>query len=198
MAVELPQPRSLQRAVPRLLDWGAEQRATQGGASQRLNRMGSRFSLDITYPRLRPEPDARILVARLRRAKVEGALFPFLQPGLEIGSPGSPLIDGGGQAGSSIALRGFAPGYLVVEGQFFSIVHEGRRYLHASADDAVAGSDGKLTLPIGPMLRISPANGTVCEFEQPYIEGSIGGNSVDVEHTVMKAVVPTIVITEQR
>lgn len=197
MSVELPQPRLPQAATPRLLDYGVDQTAPMGGASQRLNRLGNRFALEITYPRLKPEPDGRILAARLRRAKTEGALFPVPQPGLVIGAPGAPVVDGAGQAGSSILLRGFASGYSVREGQFFSIIHGGRRFLHTAAAQTVASSSGTMTLAITPMLRIRPGNGAICEFGQPYIEGPISGGSVDLELTAAKAVVPTIVITER-
>jgi hypothetical protein len=198
MAIELPQPRLPKAAVPKLLDWGSDQKAPQGGAFQRLNRIGSRFSLDISYTRLKPEPDARILARRLRRAKTEGALFPVPQPGLQIGNPGNPVVDGGGQSGSSIAIRGFAPGYAVREGQFFSIIDGGRRYLHCASGDAVAGGDGRLVLAIHPMLRVRPANGAICEFAKPYIEGIVGGPSIDVELTIARAQVPTITITERK
>lgn len=197
MAVELPQPRLPQRAVPKLLDWGADQKAPMGGAYQRLNRLGNRFALEITYPRLKPEPDGRILSSRLRRAKTEGALFPVPQPGLTIGAPGAPVVNGAGQSGSSLMLRGFAAGYAVREGQFFSIVHGGRRYLHCASVDGVASPAGVLTIDIYPMLRIRPADGAICEFAKPYIEGIVAGASIDLELTAAKAVLPAILITER-
>ena len=197
MSVELPQPRLPQAATPKLLDYGADQKAPGGGASQRLNRLGNRFSLDITYPRLKPEPDGRILSARLRRAKTEGALFPVPQPGLAIGVPGAPVVNGAGQAGSSLALRGFVAGYAVREGQFFSIIHGGRRFLHTAAADTVANASGQLVLPVTPMLRIKPADAAICEFAKPYIEGPISGSSVDLQWTAAKAMIPTITITER-
>ena len=197
MAVELPQPRLPQRAVPKLLDWGADQKAPMGGAYQRLNRLGNRFALEITYPRLKPEPDGRILSSRLRRAKTEGALFPVPQPGLAIGTPGSPVVSGAGQAGSSLTLRSIAPGYTVREGQFFSIIHGGRRYLHCAAADATATGGGNITISIYPMLRIRPADGAICEFAKPYIEGIVAGASIDLELTAAKAVLPAILITER-
>lgn len=197
MSVLLPQPRLPQKAVPKLLDWGADQKAPQGGGTQRLNRLGNRFAIEISYPRLRQEPDGRVLSSALRRAKTEGARFAFPQPGLEIGTPGSPVVRGSGQLGSTIALGGFVPGYVVRDGQFFSIVHGGRRYLHCASADRTADASGNLSLPIHPMLRVSPANGATCEFGQPYIEGLISGAEVPLEWTIAKAMVPTIVLTEQ-
>lgn len=197
MAIELPQPRLPRSAVPKLLDWGSDQKAPQGGSFQRLNRLGNRFALELAYPRLKPEPDGRILASRLRRAKTEGALFPFPQPGLAIGNPGAPVVDGAGQSGSMLALRGFTPGYRVREGQFFSIIDGGRRYLHEAAAETIADAGGRLVLAINPMLRIRPGNAAICEFAKPYIEGIVSGSSMDVELTIAKSQVPTILIIER-
>lgn len=198
MAIELPQPRLPRSAVPKLLDWGADQKSPGGGAFQRLNRLGNRFALEISYPRLKPEPDGRILASRLRRAKTEGALFPFPQPGLVIGNPGAPVVNGSGQAGTTINLRGFAIGYTVREGQFFSIIHGGRRYLHCANANATANGSGQVTLSIHPMLRIVTADGAICEFTKPYIEGIVAGSSIDVELTIARSQVPTVLITERK
>lgn len=197
MAIELPQPRLPQSAIPRLLDWGADQKAPMGGAFQRLNRLGNRFALVITYPRLKPEPDGRILSSRLRQAKTEGALFPFPQPGLDIGNPGAPVVNGADQSGSVLILRGFAAGYVLREGQFFSIIHGGRRYLHEARADAVATAAGGMTVSLHPMLRIRPANGAIVEVAKPYIEGIVDGAAIDIEQTIAKSQIPTITITER-
>jgi len=197
MSILLPQPRLPQTATPKLLDFGADIVPPMGGAAQRLNRIGNRWALDIVYPRLRPEPDGRILMACIRRAKTEGALFPFPQPGLAIGNPGTPMVDGAGQLGSILNLRGFVPGYIVLEGQFFSIIYGGQRYLHAANADTAADGSGKMPLAIHPMLRISPNDGAVCEFAQPYIEGFLSGNEVAVELAIARATPATIVITER-
>lgn len=200
MAILLPQPRLPQKAVPKLLDYGADQKSAMGGASQRLNRLGNRFALDIAYPRLKPDPDGRVLGAALRQAKTEGALFPFPQPGLEIGAPGSPVVNGGGQLGAVLQLRGFSPNYVIRAGQFFSIVHGGRRYLHCANfdQDWPANGAGQVALPIHPMLRISPANGAICEFAKPYIEGPVSGSSIDIELTIARSQMPVITITERK
>lgn len=197
MAIELPQPRLPSKAVPKLLDWGADQKAPMGGAFQRLNRLGNRFALEITYPRLKPEPDGRILSSRLRQAKTEGALFPVPQPGLDTGAPGAPVVNGAGQAGLALSLRGFTPGYVVREGQFFSIIHGGRRYLHCASGDAVAAANGGLYVGLYPMLRVKPADGAVCEFAKPYIEGIVAGASIDNELTSARSDIPAILITER-
>ena len=151
----------------------------------------------INYPRLQPEPDGRIVMSALRQAKTVGALFAFPQPGLVIGNPGAPVINAGAQTGSTLQLRGFAPGYTVRNGQFFSIIVNGQRYLHHAAADTTADGSGAMALPIVPMLRVSPGDGNICEFAQPFIEGVLGGNTVDVELAIAKATPASIQITER-
>lgn len=46
------------------------------------------------------------------------------------------------------------------------------------------------------MLRISPNDGATIELAKPYIEGTLGGNTVDVELAIAKATPASITITE--
>ncbi len=177
MSVLLPSLPGIRTAEPQLLDFGAVQQGALGGAAQRLNRLGNRFGLAVELPPALSATHGRIYVAKLLRALTEGAIYPFPQPGLNIGTPGSPVVDGAGQSGSLLNLRGFAEGYLIREGQFFSIIHNGRRYLHSAAEERGTVSGAVYNLRVTPMLRISPADGAVCEFSTPYLEGFVSGDS---------------------
>lgn len=177
MSVLLPSLPGIRTAEPQLLDFGAVQQGAQGGAAQRLNRLGNRFALSVELPPAVSATHGRVYVARLLRALTQGAIFPFPQPGLAIGNPGAPVVNGAGQSGSTLIFRGFTPGYNYREGQFFSIIHNGRRYLHQLATEGVVNEAGTANLSITPMLRISPADGAVCEFALPYIEGFVSGDS---------------------
>lgn len=192
----LPQPRLPQKAVPQFLDWGVNQKAPFGGAFQRINRLGSRYGLEITYPRLRPEPDGRILISRVRRALTQGAGFAFPQPGLVIGNPGTPTANGA-QSGSVFNFTGLTPGYVLREGQFFSVIVNGRRHLHEASADGVANGSGNLTIAIQPMLRVPVPHGAVCEIAQPIIEGVLAGTVASIEHTIAKGLIPALLITER-
>lgn len=163
-------------ATPRPLDFGAWQTPTGGGAAQRLERNGSRFAIDIVTPNLKPEPDSRIWVSRLVQGVAGTVLYAFPQPGLRIGAPGSPVIDGAGQAGMAPLLRGFTPRYSVREGQFFSLVTGGQRFLYMATAGVMADASGHAAVPVWPPLRRSPADGDVCEFARPMIEGALSGN----------------------
>lgn len=197
MSIELPQPRLPQTATPKLLDWGADLTPPMGGPSQRLNRIGDRFALEIAYPRLKPEPDGRILMARMRRAKREGALFPFPEPGIVAVAYGTPVVNGAAQQGSTLQVRGLAPGVTVVEGKFLSIIYAGQRFLHHTTADVVPNGGGAAALPIFPMLRISPNDGATIELAKPYIEGVLSGNEVAVQLAIARATPATITITER-
>ena len=161
---------------PRLIDFGGQLKPALGGPVQTILRLGTRHGIDITLPNMWAEPTGRVWSSRLRQAKIYGALWHWRQDGLAIGLPGAPVVDGGGQAGSAIALRGFRPGYAVREGQAFSLVSAGRRYLHFAGAPGVADGAGRLALGIFPMLRVIPADGDLCEFAQPIMQGSLSGN----------------------
>lgn len=197
MSVLIPLPRNPRSATLRYLDYGADQKSPVGGAFQRLNRVGNRFAIDISYPSLDPNA-ARVLASALRRAKTEGALFPVLQPGLDIGSPGTPRINGAGQLGSTLALKGMTPGYVVRDGQMFSAIISGRRYLYSASAVATADGSGNILVSLHPLQRIATTDNAVVEFAKPYIEGVLQGEEVALHHIIARSSVPAISIVEQK
>ena len=194
-SVVLPTTQLPNSATPELVSFGGVLTPSGGGPSQRLNRLGDRYRLSVTLP-TRITGELRVYIARLRQALTDGAILAFPQPDITIGSPGSPVVAGSGQAGSTLNLRNFTPNYALREGQFFSIIHNGRRYLHSARAQAIVSNTGTLALPITPMLRISPADGAVCEFGQPKIEGFLEGNSIAWTYTRARTKPPEFVITE--
>jgi hypothetical protein len=178
MAIALPSSPLPNQAVPKLRVWGGPIGGDLGGEVQNIVLPGSRFAIDVTMPRMKPEPDGRIWASELVSARAKGSTvtMPFPQPGLAIGSPGSAAVNGGGQLGTVLQLLGMTPGYVVRKGQFFSILSGGRHYLHKSDADATVNGSGQVTLSISPMLRKSPTNGASVEFAAPVIEGFLEGN----------------------
>lgn len=180
MPITLPEARAIKVDRPRLLDFGGRQVPAGGGAVQPLLRLGTRWALDVTIPLMSTEPDGRIWASRLCQAKLAGALMWFRQDGLDIGLPalsGTPLVMGAGQSGSTLAIDSLRPGYVIREGQFFSIFHGTRHYLHQSTAIVVANSSGQASVPIFPMLRIFPADNAPCHFAKPMIQGSLTGSN---------------------
>jgi hypothetical protein len=193
----LPSTPALKTDNPAMLDWGGALTPQNGGAVQTLMRLGTRHSLEFVLPPMLTEPDGRIWSAKLRLAKLYGALLPFGQDGFDPVAPGAPVVYGAGQAGSVMLLRGFTPNYCARLGQAFSLVHNGRRYLHFAADLAFASGNGDMEVPIFPMLRVIPADGATCEFGKPMIQGSLSGQSVKwSRQTAPWTDLGTITITE--
>ena len=178
MSILLPSTPGPASAEPGYMEWGGTLRPVFGGAMQKLLRLGDRFAIDVTMPPLRTEAAGRVWVSKLIQAQRQGAIFSWPQLDLNVGTPGAPVVDGAGQAGSTIRIKGLTGNYTVRDGQFFSIIHGGRRYLHMATADTNASSGGIIAaLPIAPMLRIQPSNGAICEFVEPMIEGLIEGDS---------------------
>lgn len=177
MSIALPNWPGPADASPAYMDWGGVLRPIFGGSLQKLRRLGDRFALDVTTPPLESAEDGRIWIARLISAQRAGAIYDWPQLGFDVGPAGAAVVDGGGQAGSILNLRGLTPGYLIREGQFFSLIHGGRRYLHLAGADVLVDSGGKVTLPIAPMLRVHPADGAPCDFIAPKIEGLLTGDT---------------------
>lgn len=197
MSILLPTSPGIRVAKPRLRDFGAWLEPVMGGPAQRLNRIGNRFAVDIQVATSSSTTTGRIIAARLMRGLTEGVLLPFPQD-FDPGNVGANVaVNGAAQQGSTLNLKGFPAGYVVGEGQYFSIIYAGRRYVHASAADAPVAANGTVALPIFPMLRISPNDAAVCEFAEPMIEGFISGNQLeyqlqtapylDVSFTVLEA-----------
>lgn len=198
MAILLPAEPVPQSWTPRPLDWGGELTPMLGGEVQRLNRLGDRLAVDVVLTPTQDAALAQAYVSRLRRARRDAALMAWPQLNLPIGDPGLVTVDGAGQAGSTLAVKGLASGYALREGQFFSLVSDGHRYVHAVTAAATAPTSGLLTLAIEPRLRISPSNHDVIELAAPKIEGLVSGLdagwSIDIAGTVGLA----FTITEQR
>lgn len=182
MTIILPTSPLPKTATPVPIVFGGWQTPATGGAESWLGYMGSRLSMAIETPNLLPEPDGRLWTAALLDAWFTGETVAcrFPHPGLRskvgIGADGPIAVDGAGQSGMTLAIKGMAQGSSVVRRQFFHIMHGGRRYLHYATAGAVAGADGRISIPIGPMLRVQPADGDVCEFAAPMIEGKLSGN----------------------
>ncbi|QQN73957.1 hypothetical protein [Croceicoccus sp. YJ47] len=159
-----------------IIDYGITLRPATGGATQRVGRAGSRMRVDYVFPPMVGDK-ARRVIARLMKAKrVGGIRMPYYLLDVPQGIPGAPVVDGSGQAGTSLSLRGLTPHYAFKEGFWLSIVDEnGLPYLHNVGAPAVAGADGLVTLTVEPPLRWPFADGATVLVAQPVVEGFIDG-----------------------
>lgn len=142
------------------------------------------------------DDQAHAFTSKLARGTTEKLLVPVPQKGLVIGSPGSPTMQSG-TVGTTIVATGFSAGYAIREGQFFSHVAGGVRYLYRVTADATANGSGAATFSINTMLRVPPSTGDALEFATPKIEGftaqqsqgwTLGqGRAVAIDFTVVEA-----------
>lgn len=175
IAIPLPSSPLYNAGTPFLLSQVQDLTSPLGGVTQRVQRVGSRFGIDVEYPSMQ-YPDGMAFLAAMMQAETLPVAVAFPQRGfLLTGSPGAVTVNGGGQAGTSLAVHGGAAGYTFWAGQFFDYVCsvDGRRYVHMVTATTVTGAGGAATLPIAPMIRTSPNSGDALEITAPYLEGFI-------------------------
>jgi hypothetical protein len=166
-------------ARPRLIDFSRTLRPPMGGETQRLRRLGTRWSLSVQLPVIREGAVLAGLISDILRARDEGATYPWPQPGIVVPPAAAAVVRGAGQTGSAINLGGFPYPYTVRKGQAFSVSVAGRRYLYTFAATMTSDGAGNFEgLPIFPMLRRSPANGAPIDLN-PVIEGDITADNAD-------------------
>ena len=123
--------------------------------------------------------DARRWIVALIQAQRTGAILEWPQPDFDPGLPGVPVVNGAGQAGTTLLLRAGTPNYAYRVGQFFSVIHGGRRYLQLITAQAINDATGHASVGVEPMIRAPYADGSAVEAAKPMIEGFLEGNSRD-------------------
>jgi hypothetical protein len=194
--IELPSNPAPNGVVPRLIDYGFTMRSPTGGSSLRLDRAGSRFAVEVSYPPMKADK-ARVFVSRLLEAKSQGLRIEFPLLGVSQGNPGTPVVDGAGQAGKTLSVRGLTPGYVVKEGYWLSIVDaDGQHYLHNATAVVTADAGGLASLSITPALRVPFADGAVIHLAKPMIEGLVDGNEWSWQLPVNRLIALAVTIEE--
>jgi hypothetical protein len=172
---------------PSLQDFGGFLTPGLGGSVQRIDRMGNRFSVSVTFPPMQSKDKGRILISRLLRGKTEGIRIEYPLLSFKPGSPGNVLVNGVGQSGRTLIVDGATPYYAFREGQPFSLEEDGQHYLHFVDAEVIANASGQATLSISPMLRVEPSDNAVCHFGKPMIEGYMMSDlswALDVAHLI--------------
>ncbi len=160
-------------ATPLLRDFGGVLTPFLGGPEQRINRVGTRFGIRVTMPPMESDEAGRRFVSKLLQARQGRALMKWPQLAFDPGATGNPLINAAVTGGSAIPIKGLPAGYAAKDGQFFSIIRAGRRYVHMFTGDGAANGSGGLAAQIFPMLRTSLLVNDVIELAQPMIEGHV-------------------------
>lgn len=155
-----------------------------GGSEQELLRKGGRYALTFSMP---PMTYTKSMEWDDLMAEGDTVLMRVFQPGLVIPNPGTPLVKGAGQAGTTLVIDGLPVGYVIRRGQFLSVVTGGQRFLYRAKATVTADGSGEATVQLRMMLRRSPADNDVVEIAQPMVEGfvrDLGEWSVGVDQLV--------------
>lgn len=187
--IELPASPAPRDMEPIYVDRGFTQ---EGASDLRVDRPGSRWALNINYPPMMPSVSAKF-TARFVRGKSDGVRIglPLIVPQ---GAPGSPVVNGAGQSGRLLSVRGLTPGYAVKEGFWLNIVRasSGKSYLHQVFGTSFADAVGNAIIDLNPGLRAPFANGDLVELARPWIEGRVLGEEwswqVPVNHLIALSV----------
>lgn len=171
-AVLLPTCPLPNEAQPFLVDAGGYLTPFLGGPVQRINRLGMRFGVRFVMPELDGE-EARAYVARLLRGRADRVVIPWPQTIYSDDDPGNASMLGNVAGGTAISVKGLNPSYAFAEGQFFSVIHGGRRYVYMTTSTAQVGIGGTAALSIWPPLRTPLSVNDVVEVAEPMIEGLV-------------------------
>lgn len=168
MAIALPDTPFPASMTPRLVTGGAGLRPAFGGDVQRLNRVGSRFAIDVTLP---------VMTYAAAQAwsdindETDTVTMRIVQPGLNTGAPGTPLVNGAGQSGTTLVLDGLTPHYVLRKNQWISVSTGGRLYAYRVKTEVAASAGGAVSVVLTTMLRASPADNSPVQIAAPRIEG---------------------------
>ncbi|MBB4154181.1 hypothetical protein GGQ80_002091 [Sphingomonas jinjuensis] len=176
MSVEIPWARIASAAIRQRLFTGTQEGAL-GGPDLAIPRMGDRFAIDVETAQLRQDAQGRALIAALTVAAALDARMVVHEPDLPRPSSAGPTVRvaGGGQAGSTLRIRGARKGAVIVTRKYLTIVHGGKGYLHMVTADVRVGADGTAALPLWPMLRFLTADDEAVAIDRPFIEGRLLG-----------------------
>lgn len=141
-----------------------------GGGDQEILRKGTRHALTFRMPVM---SYVKAMDWGVLRKKGVTVLMTVHQPGFDTGAPGSPVVDGAGQAGTSFALRGLTPHYVIRADQFLSVITNGQRFLYQADTEVVADAAGEVVVPLMDMLRWPHLDGDTVEIAKPMIEGFV-------------------------
>ena len=171
--VQLPGWAAPNEASPYVRDFGGILTPFLGGPEIRINRLGTRFGLRVSLHPMRSRDQALIIQSRLLQGREDRLIMGWRQPGFDAGDPGAPKLSANVVSGMVLPLKDMTPGYLIREGQFFSIIHAGRRYMHMFRADAIVDPGGNVNAAIWPMIRTGLSTNDIVEIVFPQIEGQV-------------------------
>lgn len=183
--IELPDSPAPANVIPGLLYFGSTITPPLGGATQTIERLGTRYKIKVSMPPLPNQATALAFLSKLRRAKSEGIRMAWPLGGFQPGDPGpNPRVRFFAYSGRAMRLTGLNDGYEIKEGQFFSVVSDGQNYLYEVTETVVVGSSGEQDISVFPLIRATHAPADPVHISRPVIEGIVHGQDFDWELSV--------------
>lgn len=168
---------------------------THGGATKRINRLGDRFSFEVSI-RARGDQGSA-LVARLNAGRSDKVRIPIHQAVEYARVTGPVRVSTSISGGQSLNLNGLPAGHKLMGGQLISIkAVSGVSYLHQIVNDATANASGVITLTVAPMIRTVLSVGDLVEVNDPVIEGYLAGSATEWTVDFMRSVQVGFTIVE--
>lgn len=169
MSLILPTRPRPNRMVPQPIFARNETRpATGAGPIGRNLRPGTRWAWSLEYP---PMSYEAALAFDDILSEDETVVIDILQPGLDTGEPGTPLLNGALQTGRTLSIKGVTPGYVFKKGQWLSVFSGGQWFAYKGRAAATANDSGILAVPLRTMIRAPMANNSIVEIKAPKAEG---------------------------
>jgi hypothetical protein len=170
MSVTLPTSPAPSSITPRLITTRGELRSAFGGSMQRISRTGSRWAFDVVMP---PMTHAQALEWVNILDETDTCILQLPEPGITIGSPGTPLVNGATQTGTSLITDAWTASYAIPKGKFVGVSVSGLQYLYQTTTAVTASGGGAATLVLRPMLRASPADNAALIVNPATVEGFV-------------------------
>jgi len=169
-AVTLPTTPGFVAMTPRLITSRTENQPAFGTPDQRYSRMGSRFAFDFE---VEPMTTEEAMDWAGIETESETCVVTIPQIEFDTGAPGSPLVDGAGQSGTTLNLKSLTPQYVIRAGQWLNITTSGVIYLYRAAAEVVADATGVAAVTLTTMLRKPHLNNDVVNLTDPKVEGFV-------------------------
>lgn len=143
-----------------------------GGPRMPVDRPGDHWALEIDIGTLRTTC-GQALMADIVRGRSQPVAIQIPEPGIDKGAPGAVVIDGAGQSGEALDVKGGTPGAVLRKGWFISLFTAGHWFAHMVAETVVLDVAGKATVTVWPMLRTPHADNDPVAVVNPMIEGFV-------------------------
>ncbi|MGQ2989523.1 MAG: hypothetical protein ACT7A5_32115 [Ferrovibrionaceae bacterium] len=150
---------------------GGVLRPAWGGPIQPMGRTGDRWAVTVTTPTMDASACGGDLETDIRRGRLTPVVMKVIEADDTPTYGATVQVNGAGQAGTTIGLKGLEPGVLIRKNKKLNLVIAGQHYLYEVTAPVTVPVGGLVALPIWPMIRRSPANNAAVILKDPVIEG---------------------------